>query len=44
MIIGLTGNMGSGKSLASNLLEQMGAAVIKADNVGHEVLLPQGAA
>ncbi len=44
MIIGLTGNMGSGKSLASSLLEQMGAAVIKADNVGHEVLLPQGAA
>lgn len=44
MIIGLTGNMGSGKSLASRLLEQMGAAVIKADNVGHEVLLPQGAA
>ena len=44
MIIGLTGNMGSGKSLASGLLEQMGAAVIKADNVGHEVLLPRGAA
>ena len=44
MIIGLTGNMGSGKSLASSLLAAQGAAVIKADNVGHEVLLPGGPA
>ena len=44
MIIGLTGNMGSGKSLAARLLAHMGAAVINADNIGHEVLLPEGAA
>lgn len=44
MIIGLTGNMGSGKSLAAALLAELGAAVIHADTVGHEVLLPEGAA
>ena len=44
MIIGLTGNMGSGKSLAARLLAEKGAAVIDADSIGHQVLLPGGAA
>ena len=44
MIIGLTGNMGSGKSMVSGLLAEMGAAIIDADSIGHQVLLPDGAA
>ena len=44
MIIGLTGNIGSGKSLASKILASFGAAVIDADRVGHQVLQPDGAA
>lgn len=44
MIIGVTGNIGSGKSLAVSYLKELGAAVIDADKVGHEVLLPGGRA
>ena len=44
MIIGVTGNIGSGKSLAIKTLAQCGAAVIDADKVGHSVLLKGGAA
>lgn len=44
MIIGVTGNIGSGKSLACRLLAELGAAVIDADQVGHSLLLPEGAA
>lgn len=40
MIIGVTGNIGSGKSLAVTYLQELGAAVIKADQVGHAVLEP----
>lgn len=36
-VIGLTGGMGTGKSEAAGMLEQMGARVIKADEVGHRV-------
>ncbi len=38
--IGLTGGIGSGKSAASAMLRDLGAAVIDADKVGHEVYLP----
>lgn len=44
MIIGLTGNMGSGKSLAARFLAEQGAALINADQIGHRVLLPGGEA
>ena len=37
-VIGLTGGIGSGKSTAAKLLAELGAEVIDADKVGHEVL------
>lgn len=39
-IIGLTGGIGTGKSTVSCFLAEMGAAVIDADRVGHEVFKP----
>jgi dephospho-CoA kinase len=39
-VIGLTGGIGSGKSVVSRMLEKLGAAVIDADQVGHEAYLP----
>ena len=38
--IGLTGGIGSGKSTVSKLLADLGAFVIDADKVGHEIYLP----
>lgn len=38
--IGLTGGIGSGKSTVSHLLAELGAFVIDADKVGHEIYLP----
>ncbi len=38
--IGLTGGIGSGKSTVAKILEDLGALVIRADTVGHEVYLP----
>ena len=38
--IGLTGGIGSGKTTVAKLLEELGAHVIHADSVGHEVYLP----
>ncbi len=37
-VIGLTGGIGSGKSTVAAFLAELGAAVIDADRVGHEVL------
>ena len=37
-IIGLTGGIGSGKSTVARFLAELGAVVIDADKVGHEVL------
>ena len=44
LVIGLTGGIGSGKSTISRYLEELGAGVIDADKVGHEVLKPGTAA
>lgn len=38
--IGLTGGIGSGKSTVARFLRDLGAEVIDADRVGHEVYLP----
>lgn len=37
-IIGLTGGIGSGKSTIASLLAGLGAVIIDADKIGHEVL------
>ena len=42
--IGLTGGIGSGKSTVSNILAILGASIIDADRVGHEIYLPGKAA
>ena len=39
-VIGLTGGIGSGKSTVASMLAELGAHVIDADKVGHEVYLP----
>ena len=44
MVIGLTGGMGSGKSLVASLLAERGAVLVDADAMAHEVMEPGGAA
>lgn len=39
MIIGLTGNTGSGKTLTSQYLSQKGALVLDCDKINHHILL-----
>ena len=43
-VIGLTGGIGSGKSTVSGFLKELGAVIIDADRVGHEVLKPDSGA
>lgn len=40
LTVGLTGGIGSGKSAASRLFEQLGVAVIDADQVARDVVAP----
>ena len=42
ILVGLTGGMACGKSFVAGALRDLGAYVIEADEVGHEVLLPSG--
>ncbi|NOZ72012.1 MAG: dephospho-CoA kinase [Chloroflexi bacterium] len=44
IVIGLTGNIGTGKSTVLELLRQRGARIIDTDKVAHEVMSPGGAA
>lgn len=39
-VIGLTGGIGAGKSTVTQMLAELGAAVIDADQVGHQIYLP----
>jgi dephospho-CoA kinase len=39
-VIGLTGGIGSGKSTVSQFLVELGAIIIDADKIGHEVFKP----
>jgi dephospho-CoA kinase len=41
LVIGLTGGIGAGKTEVSKILRELGAAVINADLLGHEVYKPQ---
>jgi dephospho-CoA kinase len=40
----LTGGIGSGKSTAATYFEMLGALVVSADRIGHEVIAPGGVA
>jgi dephospho-CoA kinase len=40
VVIGLTGNLGTGKTEVAQMLAELGAEVINADEVGHELLEP----
>lgn len=42
--IGLTGGIGSGKSLVARFFADLGAAVVDADRIAREILAPGGAA
>jgi len=44
IIIGLTGPIASGKSMAAKMLARHGAFVIDADVIGHQVIAPQSKA
>lgn len=44
IVIGLTGGIGTGKSTVSGFLAELGAAVIDADKLGHELYRPHGEA
>ena len=39
-VIGLTGGIGSGKSTVSQYLAELGAVIMDADKIGHEVFQP----
>ncbi len=39
-VIGLTGGIGSGKSTVATMLEDLGAVIVDADTVGHEIYRP----
>jgi dephospho-CoA kinase len=39
-VIGLTGGIGTGKSVVARILEEQGAMIVDADRLGHEVYLP----
>ena len=43
-LIGLTGNIATGKSEVARMLAELGAQVIDADRVAHQVMLPGGPA
>jgi dephospho-CoA kinase len=40
LVIGLTGNFGTGKTTVSQMLAELGAVVITADELGHQLLQP----
>jgi dephospho-CoA kinase len=43
-VIGLTGGIGTGKSVVAEILREQGAEILNADLVGHEAYLPGGPA
>jgi dephospho-CoA kinase len=43
-VIGLTGGIGTGKSVVAEILREQGAEILDADRVGHEAYVPGGPA
>ena len=43
-LIGLTGGIGSGKTTVSDLLAKLGAGIVDADLIAHQITAPNGAA
>jgi dephospho-CoA kinase len=39
-VVGLTGGIGTGKSVVARILEEHGAVILDADRLGHEVYVP----
>lgn len=44
LAVGLTGGLASGKSFVGHALANLGCHLIEADDLGHQVLLPEGEA
>lgn len=44
LVVGLTGGIGSGKSAAADMFGALGAAIVDADALAHELTAPGGAA
>ncbi len=44
MSLGLTGGIATGKSTAAEILSQLGAEIIEADKIAHQVISPDGEA
>lgn len=44
LVVGLTGGIGSGKTLVSDTLGELGAHVVDTDRIAHALTAPQGAA
>lgn len=42
LVIGLTGNIGCGKSTVARILQELGAEVIDADRIAHQIMAPPG--
>lgn len=41
MVIGITGNFGAGKTTVARMFKHLGAAVIDADKIAHQLIQPQ---
>ena len=44
LVIGLTGGIGSGKSLVANMFADRGASIVDTDQIAHSLTTPNGAA
>ncbi len=44
LVVGLTGGIGCGKSAAADMFGELGAAIIDADAIAHELTVPAGTA